>query len=131
MPHRADTAIRSALLALLVASGIGASAASPPPDGMATLRVDATEAPRGIMSAHLELRVVPGPLTLVYPKWLPGRHSPAGPLTSLGGPRFTLDGQTLEWRRDPLDFYAFHLNIPAGARRLAADMEILTSPAPD
>jgi hypothetical protein len=55
----------------------------------ASIDVDAREAPRGIMTAHLRLPVSAGPLTLVYPKWLPGRHSPAGPLTSLGGPRFT------------------------------------------
>src|ERR1700683_4470631 len=54
----------------------------------ATVAVDAREAPRGIMSAHLELPVAAGPLTLVYPKWLAGRASPSGPLTSLGRPGF-------------------------------------------
>ena len=61
----------------------------------ADIQVDAREAPRGIMSAHLTLPVAAGPLTLVYPKWLPGYHSPAGPLTSLAGPIFKVDGQTL------------------------------------
>jgi predicted metalloprotease with PDZ domain len=100
-------------------------------DEAASLEVDAREAPRGIMTAHLELRVVAGPLTLVYPKWLPGRHSPVGPLTSLAGPRLTAGGRPLEWRRDPVDLNAFHVEIPAGATRLAADLEILTLPAPD
>ncbi len=131
MRHRANQALQSAWLVLLVSPATEAPAAAAPPDDIATLSVDATEAARGIMSAHLELRTVPGPLTLVYPKWLPGRHSPAGPLTSLGGPRFTVNGQPLAWRRDPLDFYAFHIDVPAGATRLAADLEILTSPAPD
>ncbi len=83
------------------------------------------------MSAHLALPVVAGPLTLVYPKWLPGRHSPAGPLTSLAGPRFTADGHSLPWRRDSIDLNAFHLDIPPGATQLEADLEILTAPAPD
>jgi predicted metalloprotease with PDZ domain len=99
--------------------------------GAAHVAVDAREAPRGIMSAHLVLPVTEGPLTLVYPKWLPGRHSPAGPATSLSGPRFTVDGRTLPWRRDPVDLFAFHLEIPKGAAQLGVDLEILTSIAPD
>jgi predicted metalloprotease with PDZ domain len=99
--------------------------------GVTQIVVDAREAPRGIMSAHLELPVSAGPLTLVYPKWLPGRHSPAGPLTSLGGPRFTVAGRPLPWRRDSIDMNAFHLDIPSDAAQLGVDLEILTSPAPD
>jgi predicted metalloprotease with PDZ domain len=98
---------------------------------VATVAVDAREAPRGIMSAHLELPVTAGPLTLVYPKWLPGRHSPAGPLTSLGGPRFTAAGRVLPWRRDSVDLFAFHLDVPSGVSRLGVDLEIDTSIAPD
>jgi len=97
----------------------------------ARVEVDAREAPRGIMAAHLVLPVAAGPLTLVYPKWLPGRHSPAGPATSLGGIKFAAGGHALPWRRDPIDAYAFHLDIPAGVTQLDADLEILTAPAPD
>ncbi len=97
----------------------------------ATIDVDAREAPRGIMTAHLRLPVSAGPLTLVYPKWLPGRHSPAGPLTSLSGPRFTANGAALSWRRDAVDMNAFSVDIPAGVSSLEADLEILTVPAPD
>ena len=111
--------------------GRGACAQPVPAPPVATIVVDAREAPRGIMTAHLEIPVTPGPVTLVYPKWLPGRHSPAGPLTSLGGPRFTVGGRNLPWRRDPVDLNAFHLDIPAGATRVSADLEILTAPAPD
>ena len=99
--------------------------------GTARIDVDAREAPRGIMSAHLVLPVGEGPLTLVYPKWLPGRHSPAGPLTSLGGPRITAGGRSLPWRRDSVDLNAFHVDIPAGVAQLDVDLEILTSPAPE
>src|ERR1700722_18675150 len=97
----------------------------------ATIDVDAREAPRGIVTARLRLPVGAGPLTLVYPKWLPGRHSPAGPLTSLGGPRFTVSGRALSWRRDAVDMNAFSVDIPAGVSSLDADLEILTAPAPD
>ena len=117
----------SLLVALSVAPG-PLRAAAP---ATAHIEVDAREAPRGIMSAHLTLPVGEGPLTLVYPKWLPGRHSPAGPLTSLGGPRFTAGARPLPWRRDSVDLNAFHLDIPAGTTQLGVDLEILTAPAPD
>jgi predicted metalloprotease with PDZ domain len=117
------------------ASVAGAAAAGAGTDGAAArtaqVAVDAREAARGIMSAHLSLPVAQGPLTLVYPKWLPGRHSPAGPLTSLGGLRFTAAGRVLPWRRDSVDLNAFHLDIPSGVARLGVDLEILTSIAPD
>lgn len=97
----------------------------------ASIDVDAREAPRGIMTAHLRLPVNAGPLTLVYPKWLPGRHSPSGPLTSLAGPRFTANGRVLAWRRDAVDMNAFSVDVPPGVTSLEADLEILTAPAPD
>jgi len=112
---------------LLLLGAIRCAAAALP----ATIDVDARQAPRGIMSAHLRLPVSAGPLTLVYPKWLPGLHSPAGPLTSLAGPRFTADGRVLPWRRDDVDMNAFHLQVPAGVTSLGVDLEILTAPAPD
>jgi predicted metalloprotease with PDZ domain len=52
-------------------------------------------------------------------------------LTSLAGPRFSVNGKPLAWHRDPIDPYSFHLEIPAGVARLDADLEILTAPAPD
>jgi len=97
----------------------------------AAVSVDAREAPRGILRAHLQLPVSAGPLTLVYPKWLPGYHSPSGPITSLGGLRFAANGQTLAWRRDAVDMYAFHLEIPPGVAMLDVDLEVLSAATPD
>lgn len=128
LPPRVPNALSIMPFAAVIALGMGRVAAAAIP---ATIEVDAREAPRGIMSAHLRLPVGAGPLTLVYPKWLPGRHSPAGPLTSLGGPRFLGAGKKLSWRRDAVDMNAFHLEIPAGVAVLEADLEILTAPAPD
>jgi predicted metalloprotease with PDZ domain len=116
---------------LLIVLSWGALVHADTATGTAQIAVDARQAPRGIMSAHLVLPVLPGPLTLVYPKWLPGRHSPAGPLTSLSGPRFMANGHLLAWHRDSIDLYAFHLEIPPGVTQLDADLEMLTSPAPD
>ena len=46
--------------------------------GVITLALDARETPRRLLHAHETLTVTPGALTLVYPKWLPGEHSPDG-----------------------------------------------------
>ncbi|MGO9991849.1 MAG: M61 family peptidase [Steroidobacteraceae bacterium] len=126
--RRYSLAAASLLVAFNCATSARAEAASA---GAAQFTVDAREAPRGIMSARLILPVVEGPLTLVYPKWLPGRHSPVGPLTSLGGPRFTVNGRPLPWRRDSIDLNTFHLDIPPDVPRLEVDLEMLTAPAPD
>lgn len=79
----------------------------------------------------LHLPATAGPLTLVYPKWLPGRHGPEGPITDLAGPAFSHDGHAIHWRRDDVDMYAFHLDVPAGADSIEAHFQILTGPRPD
>ena len=115
------------LFAGLLIAGVSQAAAL----DMGSVVVDTREAPRGIMKAHLHMPVRAGALTLVYPKWLPGRHSPAGPATSLAAPRFSVNGAPLTWNRDALDMDAFHLQIPAGVESVDCDLEILTLPAPD
>src|SRR5207249_255911 len=54
-----------------------------------TLRVDATEAPRKIYHAELNIPATPGPMTLYYPKWIPGDHAPTGPINDLAGLRIS------------------------------------------
>ncbi|HVN44414.1 MAG TPA: hypothetical protein VMT66_04105 [Steroidobacteraceae bacterium] len=119
------------LCGALTALAFALGAAAGPLAGTAQLQVDAREAPRGILKMHLVLPVQPGPLTLVFPKWLPGRHSPAGPITDLAGPVLHAGGQRIAWRRDPIDMYAFHLEVPPGVSAVEADFEMLTSPRPD
>lgn len=97
----------------------------------ATVEADLREAPRGVIRAHLRLPVSQGPLTLVYPKWLPGRHGPNGPITNVAGPVFHAGGKLIPWRRDDVDMYAFHLEVPAGETTLEADFEVLTALRPD
>lgn len=74
--------------------------------------------------------VTPGPLTLVYPKWLPGEHSPTGPIQNLAGITFSVDSRVIPWRRDDVDMFALHLQIPEGAKSLHARVDFLaTAPA--
>src|SRR5437762_5978461 len=83
-----------------------------------TLRVDATEAPRKIYHAELNISANPGPMTLFYPKWIPGEHAPTGPITDLAGLKISSAGQNLQWKRDPVELFAFHLMVPPGANSI-------------
>src|SRR6185437_9773244 len=74
-----------------------------------TLVLDARDAGRGLMTATMRIPVAPGPFTLVYPEWTPGEHGPTGPLADLSQIRISANGRQLEWRRDPVDMYAFHV----------------------
>src|SRR5260221_2801043 len=96
-----------------------------------SLQVDATEVARKLLHSHLTIPVVPGSLTLYYPKWIPGEHGPTGPIDSVVGMKFSVNGQAFPWRRDLVDLYAFHLEIPAGVSHLevALDFAIPVEPA--
>src|SRR5262249_42696064 len=88
------------------------------------IAVDLREAPRRIFHALLVIPATPGPLTLVYPQWIPGEHAPGGPLADLAGLKFSAAGKPRAWRRDNVDIYAFHLEVPAGADPLKARLYI-------
>ena len=92
--------------------------------------VDATEAPRKIFHVRLTIPATSGTLTLYYPKWIPGEHGPTGPIQDLAGLRFTANGQDLKWRRDLLDGWTFHVEVPAGVSSVEAALDFI-SPAGD
>jgi predicted metalloprotease with PDZ domain len=94
-----------------------------------TIRVDATQAPSHLLRAHLTIPASPGALTLYYPKWIPGEHGPTGPIIELAGLKFSANGAPLTWSRDPVEMYAFHLDVPAGATAVDVDLDYL-APAP-
>ena len=90
--------------------------------GVIRLQVDATDLDRHIFTAHETIPVRGGQhLVLLYPKWLPGNHSPTGPIDKLGGLVIHAGGQRVEWVRDPVEVYAFHVDVPQGATSLDLD----------
>jgi hypothetical protein len=105
------TKTRLLLAAAVLCFGLLASAQS---NIAERLNVDATDAPRNILHATLTIPVAAGPVTIVYPKWIPGNHRPTGPIHNFTGLHFKAGGKELEWQRDLEDMYAFHLQIPAG-----------------
>ena len=113
----------------------GAAAAIPAPadvawPGTLKLDVDATDVGRRIFRVREQIPVVPGPLTLLYPQWLPGNHAPRGPIDKLAGLVVRANGQPLAWKRDPVQVYAFHVDVPAGASTLAVEFDFLSPQDP-
>ena len=103
----------------------------PPPTqaaypGVIKYEVDATDLDRRIISVRQTIPVSGDSLTLLYPKYLPGNHADSGPIQLLAGLTITANGQRIEWRRDAVDPYAFHLDIPAGVTEIVTEFQWLT-----
>ena len=109
---------------IIVAVALSASAMAAP----ITLRLDATEAARKIYRAELTIPANPGPFTLFYPKWIPGEHAPTGPITDLAGLKISAGGKTLDWKRDSVEMFAFHLTVPAGVSSVDVKLNFLSTP---
>ena len=95
------------------------------------LQVDATEAPRKIYHAELHIPAAPGPLTLFYPKWIPGDHAPSGPINDLAGLHIFANGQPLLWKRDSIELFAFHIDVPQAVSSIDVKLDFLSSAAGD
>ena len=96
-----------------------------------TLVLDARDASRGLMYSHMTIPVKPGAFTFVYPKWIPGEHGPTGPLNNISQIRVSAGGHALEWRRDVVDMYAFHVDVPQGVSRIDVDFTVITNSGGD
>jgi len=96
-----------------------------------TLVLDARDVGRGLMTATMQIPVKPGAFTFVYPKWVPGEHGPTGPLDNISEIKVSAGGQTLEWRRDLVDMYAFHVDVPRGVHTLDVRFTVLVNSADD
>ena len=96
--------------------------------GVMTLDIDATNVTQGIFVTKETLTVAKaGPTVLLFPKWLPGNHSPSGQLDKLAGLHIRSGGKELAWTRDPVDVYAFHIDVPQGAKRLDIDLQFISA----
>lgn len=103
-----------------------------PYPGTMTIAVDATDVTRGIFTVKQTIPVsAAGPMTLLYPKWLPGAHSPRGEIEKLAALVITANGKPVPWTRDPVDVFAFHIEVPKGARVLDIDLKFLSATKSD
>jgi predicted metalloprotease with PDZ domain len=95
------------------------------------LAVDLREAPQRVLHARETIPVTSGPLALRYAKWLPGEHSPTGPVVDMAGLRITAGKQALAWQRDAVDMYLFRVTVPAGVTRIEIALDYLAPSSGD
>ncbi|OAO04186.1 peptidase M61 [Sphingomonadales bacterium EhC05] len=99
-----------------------------PYPGTMKLSVDAREHEQGIFRVTQIIPVTQaGRITLLYPEWLPGNHAPRGEIEKVAGLEFSVDGKRIDWVRDNVDVYAFHLNVPAGATEIKAKFDFVSA----
>jgi predicted metalloprotease with PDZ domain len=95
--------------------------------GILTLSVDATDIQRKIFRIRQSIPVSQaGPMTLLYAEWIPGNHAPRGPIYNYSGLTITANGKPVKWTRDPANVFAFHVDVPAGAKTLDVEAQFLT-----
>ncbi len=99
--------------------------ADTPYPGTISLSVDLTNINDRVLNVHETIPVQAGKIVLLYPEWLPGTHSPSNPIANLAGLVITANGKPVEWVRDRVNMYAFHLDVPEGATTLEADFQYL------
>ncbi|WHU01173.1 PDZ domain-containing protein [Sphingomonas sp. NIBR02145] len=100
--------------------------------GTLTLDIDATDITRGIFNVKETIPVAKsGHMVLLYPKWIPGKHGPRGEIEKVGGLVIKANGKVIPWKRDPVDVYAFHIDVPAGAKKLEVSFNFVSATVGD
>ena len=96
--------------------------------GTMRLTVDVSDVTRGIFRIRQQVPVPgPGDFVMLYPKWIPGGHTPRGDIRNITGFRPSANGRSLDWVRDDLDVTAFHINVPAGVTSIDLDYQYVTA----
>ncbi|MEN3747229.1 peptidase M61 [Sphingomonas sp. HF-S3] len=103
-----------------------------PYPGTMLLDIDATDTQRGIFRVKQTIPVAKaGHMVLLFPAWLPGAHAPRGQIEKLAGLKIRANGKIVPWTRDTVDVFAFHIDVPAGARKLDLDFQFISATAPN
>jgi predicted metalloprotease with PDZ domain len=101
-------------LALAAAAPVLARSTSWAAGDDATVEIDGRAAPQHVLRARMHLPAQPGPLALVYPKWLPGEHAPVGRIEDVVDLVISVGGKSIAWTRDAEDMYQISCVLPAG-----------------
>lgn len=128
-----------ALSALLLATAATAQNSAPQPlpfdnripaardtayPGTITLRVDATNVQQAIYRVKQTIPVAQdGHMVLLMPAWLPGKHAARGEIEKLTGLKISAGGKAVPWKRDTVDVWAFHIDVPRGAKQLDLEFQ--------
>ena len=92
------------------------------------ITADLTDVPRKLVHADMVIPVAPGPVTLTTAKWIPGNHRPSGPIDNFTGLVVRANDAELPWRRDDVNLYTFHIDVPQGVSKLDVHVDFLAVP---
>ena len=92
------------------------------------ITADLSDAPRKLFHAEVDLPVRSGEhATFITPEWIPGEHAPNGPAASIVGVVFYANGNPIPWRRDDVNLYEFHVDVPAGVTNIHAHLDCIVN----
>ncbi len=109
----------------LIGCASQAAAAPAAPAAPLSVRVDARDAPQMVLHAKVRVPARPGPLTLVYPKYIPGTHGPSGRVADLAGLRMSAGGRPITWQRDAEQTSEFRVTVPPGAAAVDIELDVV------
>ena len=98
--------------------------------GTISLSVDITNINDRVMNVHETVPVKGREITLLYPEWLPGTHSPSNPVGNMAGLVITANGKRVGWVRDRVNMYAFHIHVQQGVTTLEINFQYLAPQDP-
>jgi predicted metalloprotease with PDZ domain len=78
-----------------------------------------------VLNVHETIPIKGRDITLLYPEWLPGTHSPSNPIGQLAGLVVTANDKHIPWVRDRVNMYAFHVEVPQDASTLDINFQYL------
>ena len=88
------------------------------------ITADLSDGARKLYHAEIDLPVKPGEhASFIMPQWIPGNHAPNGPIANVVGLVFYANGQPLPWRRDDVNLYEFHVDVPAGVTNIHVHLD--------
>jgi len=99
--------------------------ADTPYPGTISLLVDVTNITDRVLNVHETIPIKGRDITLLYPEWLPGTHSPSNPVSALAGLVVTANGKRIPWVRDRVNMYAFHVEVLQDATTLDISFQYL------
>jgi predicted metalloprotease with PDZ domain len=121
-PRRYRLPVLFALIQICAVTALGQNSV------VVRVEVDATQAPRNLLHTTLRIPVKPGPFSFFYPKWIPGEHSPTGPINDMVGLRLSANGKEIPWTRDPVEMFAFQCEVPPGVSELEVTFDEAAQP---
>lgn len=99
--------------------------------GVIRLAIDARDVQRAILRGTMTLPVAgPGPMTIHFPRWVPGHHAPSGPIARIAGLAVRAAGAEIGWKRDPVMMHAIHIMVPPGADAVEVAFQYLSPTDP-